>query len=85
MAPSATTLVGESEVNARLGALGKTVSGKRLRIRSYPKFKTLEEERLYRKQHLAAAFRVFADRGFDEGVAGHMYVPNKHTTRGMVK
>jgi hypothetical protein len=85
MAPSATTLVGESEVNARLGALGKTVSGKRLRIRTYPKFETLEEERLYRKQHLAAAFRVFADRGFDEGVAGHMYVPNKHTTRGMVK
>lgn len=74
MAPSATTLVGESEVNARLGALGKTVSGKRLRTRSYPQFETLEDERLYRKQHLAAAFRVFADRGFDEGVAGHMYI-----------
>ena len=75
MAPSATTLVGESEANAKLGALGKTVSGKRLKIRSYPQFSTLEEERLYRKQHLAAAFRIFADRGFDEGVAGHMYVP----------
>lgn len=72
MAPSATTLAGESEGNARLGALGKTVDGRKLKIRSYPKFETLEEERLYRKQHLAAAFRVFADRGFDEGVAGHM-------------
>jgi hypothetical protein len=79
MAPSTTaTLVTALETagNARLGAMGNTVSGKKLRIRSYPDFETLEEERLYRKQHLAAAFRVFADRGFDEGVAGHMYVPN---------
>ncbi|KAI1085314.1 class II aldolase/adducin domain protein [Whalleya microplaca] len=53
---------------------GKTKSGKQLKIRSYPKFDNLEDERLYRKQHLAAAFRVFADRGFDEGVAGHISV-----------
>ena len=46
--------------NAKLGALGKTTSGKKLKIRSYPKFESLEEERLYRKQHLAAAFRIFA-------------------------
>ncbi|RYP18552.1 hypothetical protein DL765_003837 [Monosporascus sp. GIB2] len=39
-----------------------------------PKFATLEEEREYRKQHLAAAFRVFADRVYDEGVAGHISV-----------
>lgn len=55
-------------------SLGKTKSGKQLRIREYPKFTNLEDERLYRKQHLAAAFRVFADRGFDEGVAGHISV-----------
>lgn len=55
-------------------SLGKTKTGRDLRIRSYPKFATLEEERLYRKQHLAAAFRVFADRGYDEGVAGHISV-----------
>ncbi|KAL6231104.1 class II aldolase/adducin N-terminal [Aspergillus navahoensis] len=54
--------------------LGKTKSGKTLKIRSYPRFDNLEDERLYRKQHLAAAFRVFADRGFDEGVAGHISV-----------
>ena len=58
--------------NAKLGALGKTKSGKKLKIRSYPTHHTPEQERLYRKQHLAAAFRVFADRGFDEGVAGHI-------------
>lgn len=34
----------------------------------------MEEERHYRKQHLAAAFRIFADRGYDEGVAGHISV-----------
>jgi len=74
MAPSATTLISESTTNASVGALGKTKSGKPLKIRSYPQFDSLEEERLYRKQHLAAAFRVFADRGFDEGVAGHISV-----------
>ena len=34
--------------------------------------RTVTEERLYRKQHLAAAFRVFSKCGFDEGVAGHI-------------
>ncbi|EEH39963.2 Class II Aldolase family protein [Paracoccidioides lutzii Pb01] len=52
----------------------RTVTGQQLHIRQYPKFDSLEEERLYRKQHLAAAFRVFADRGFYEGVAGHISV-----------
>jgi len=74
MAPVATTLFSESTSNASVGALGKTKSGKPLKIRSYPKFESLEEERLYRKQHLAAAYRIFAERGFDEGVAGHMSV-----------
>lgn len=60
--------------NAKMGAMGKTASGKMLKIRSYPKFANLEDERLYRKQHLAAAFREFADRGFDEGLAGHISV-----------
>ena len=41
-------------------------------IRSPPKFKTIEEERDYQKQHLAIAFRVFAKQRFDEGVAGHI-------------
>jgi ribulose-5-phosphate 4-epimerase/fuculose-1-phosphate aldolase len=31
-----------------------------------------EEERLHRKQRLAAAFRLFSLFGFDEGVAGHI-------------
>lgn len=41
-------------------------------IRSPPTFQNVEEELSYQKQHLAAAFRVFAKQGFDEGVAGHI-------------
>ncbi|HSO94631.1 MAG TPA: class II aldolase/adducin family protein [Acidimicrobiia bacterium] len=37
-----------------------------------PKFDTVEEERLHRKQRLAAGFRLFGKFGFDEGVAGHI-------------
>lgn len=37
-----------------------------------PVFATLEEERLHRKQRLAATFRLFSRMGFDEGVAGHV-------------
>ncbi|KAL4885514.1 class II aldolase/adducin N-terminal [Aspergillus karnatakaensis] len=70
-APTTTTRI---EKPPQVQVLGKTKSGKTLRIRSYPAFDNLEDERLYRKQHLAAAFRVFADRGFDEGVAGHISV-----------
>jgi ribulose-5-phosphate 4-epimerase/fuculose-1-phosphate aldolase len=39
-----------------------------------PQFKTHEETRQYRKVQLAAAFRLFAKYGFDEGVAGHITV-----------
>src|ERR1700687_5846035 len=37
-----------------------------------PKSATVEEERLHRKQRLAAGFRLFGKFGFDEGVAGHI-------------
>ena len=37
-----------------------------------PTFATVEEERLHRKQRLAASFRLFSRFGFDEGVAGHI-------------
>jgi hypothetical protein len=70
--PTAAALAQEEGDNVALGALGKTTSGKKLNIRTYPRFERLEDERLYRKQHLAAAFRIFAERGYDEGVAGHI-------------
>jgi ribulose-5-phosphate 4-epimerase/fuculose-1-phosphate aldolase len=37
-----------------------------------PNFASPAEERVYRKQRLAAAFRLFARFGYDEGVAGHI-------------
>ncbi len=43
-----------------------------LNIPGPPTFATAEEERRHRKQHLAAAFRLFSRFGFDEGVAGHI-------------
>jgi ribulose-5-phosphate 4-epimerase/fuculose-1-phosphate aldolase len=40
------------------------------------------EERLHRKQRLAAAFRIFGRLGFDEGVAGHITARDPaHTDR----
>ncbi len=39
-----------------------------------PQFDSVEEERLHRKQRLAASFRLFGKFGFDEGVAGHITV-----------
>ena len=42
------------------------------KIPPIPQFATPQEERRHRKQRLAAAFRLFAKFGFDEGVAGHI-------------
>lgn len=39
-----------------------------------PRFKTVEEERLYRKKHLVAACRAFAQHSLDYGFAGHLTV-----------
>src|SRR3954465_13286196 len=45
-----------------------------LRLPEIPTFATAEEDPPYRKEPLAAAFRVWARLGFDEGVAGHITV-----------
>ena len=37
-----------------------------------PKFDNPADERMHRKQRLAAGFRLFSKYGFDEGVAGHI-------------
>jgi ribulose-5-phosphate 4-epimerase/fuculose-1-phosphate aldolase len=38
----------------------------------FPEFTNPDDERRHRKQRLAAAFRLFGQFGFDEGVAGHI-------------
>src|SRR5690242_11038299 len=50
----------------------RSASGIQLRVPTPPTFSSVEEERLHRKQRLAAAFRMFSRCGFDEGVAGHI-------------
>jgi ribulose-5-phosphate 4-epimerase/fuculose-1-phosphate aldolase len=49
---------------------------------SPPTFESPQQERLHRKQRLAAALRLFSKFGFDEGVAGHITVrdPVERTT-----
>jgi ribulose-5-phosphate 4-epimerase/fuculose-1-phosphate aldolase len=47
-------------------------AGQQPALPSPPRFDTVEEERLHRKQRLAAGFRLFSRFGFDEGVAGHI-------------
>jgi ribulose-5-phosphate 4-epimerase/fuculose-1-phosphate aldolase len=42
--------------------------------RHRPTFQSPADERLHVKQRLAAAFRLFAKFGYDEGVAGHITV-----------
>ncbi len=42
------------------------------RVPRPPVFTSPAEERRHRKERLAAAFRLFAEFGFDEGVAGHI-------------
>ena len=37
-----------------------------------PTFASVQDERLHRKQRLAAGFRLFAEFGFDEGASGHV-------------
>jgi len=48
---------------------GRELDGNHL---SPPPERPIEEERLHRKQMLAAAYRLFSRFGFDEGVAGHI-------------
>ena len=43
----------------------------RLALTAAPRHSDLQAERLHRKQRLAAAYRLFAQLGFEVGVAGH--------------
>jgi ribulose-5-phosphate 4-epimerase/fuculose-1-phosphate aldolase len=48
--------------------------GALLTMAAAPTFDDPAEERLYRRQHLAIAFRAFASRGFNTGYGGHAAV-----------
>ncbi|KAJ7018992.1 class II aldolase/adducin domain-containing protein [Mycena alexandri] len=57
--------------NAAAGEAAKTFRG---RLPSPPVFESKLEEREYVKFRLAQAFRIFGNRGYDEGIAGHITV-----------
>lgn len=63
---------GKKGTDLKSMAVGSQTKDGRSAVPTIPVFETKEEERKYCKEHLACAFRVFAERGFDEGVAGHM-------------
>ena len=52
--------------------MATTIVQQNITIPAAPAFATPEEERQHRKERLAAALRLFAHYGFDEGVAGHI-------------
>ena len=54
------------------GPAGAPTDASDARQPARPKFATVEEERLHRKQKLAGALRLFGRFGFSEGVAGHI-------------
>lgn len=69
---SKTAVFGKKGTDMKSMAVGARTQDGGVRVPTIPEFKTKEEEQRYCKEHLVAAFRVFADRGYDEGVAGHM-------------
>lgn len=62
--------VGEAPLEP--GVKKNIAQGKMISFPGPPKFEDKVEEREYLKGRLAAAFRIFAKYGFDEGVAGHI-------------
>lgn len=60
-----------SESSAPTGEIVQK-NAKKFKFSLPPTFDNKEEERKYKLGKLAAAFRIFAHHGFDEGVAGHL-------------
>ncbi|RVX73939.1 hypothetical protein B0A52_02829 [Exophiala mesophila] len=56
----------------KIGLNGADSGEKVMRFPSPPSFADKYKEREYLKGRLALAFRIFAQHGFDEGVAGHI-------------
>lgn len=49
-----------------------TIGADQFKIPMPPTFDNLKDQQQYEKQRLAAGFRVFSLKGFDEGLAGHI-------------
>lgn len=56
----------EAQVNFESLSKGRVV------LRGPPTFNSFEKQRRWMLEHMAGAFRVFARKGFTEGLAGHI-------------
>ncbi|WP_174291581.1 class II aldolase/adducin family protein [Sphingomonas bacterium] len=52
--------------------MNQIVRSKAFRLAREEASRSIEEERLHRKQRLAAGYRIFAQRGYDLSLAGHI-------------
>jgi len=59
---------------------GIPLTPKEVNLTGPPEFDSVDEERAYRKTHLAGALRTFGRFGFSEGVAGHITVRDPEFT-----
>jgi len=66
--------VPDSKANsAKLKPIGfQALSQGNVVLQGPPHFNSFEKERRWMLEHMAAAFRVFARKGFTEGLAGHI-------------
>jgi ribulose-5-phosphate 4-epimerase/fuculose-1-phosphate aldolase len=65
----------EHDITTAPGSIdGIELTPKQVGLDGPPTFSSVEDERHYRKTHLAGALRVFGRFGFSEGVAGHITV-----------
>jgi ribulose-5-phosphate 4-epimerase/fuculose-1-phosphate aldolase len=63
-----------SDAAAKKPTNSEVIDSTGLRAQYPPHYESVEQERLDKKQRLAATFRLFGKFGFDEGVAGHVTV-----------
>ncbi|KAI1488213.1 class II aldolase and Adducin domain-containing protein [Biscogniauxia mediterranea] len=60
--------------STKVTSMGPAVSSGRTTFPKPPSFKDPFDERQYLKERLVLGFRLFAKRGYDEGIAGHITV-----------
>lgn len=51
---------------------GTTADGKKVRLNDISKVSSVEDLLKREKEHMAAAFRIFAKMGFADGASGHI-------------
>ena len=72
--------------NAKTGDWQSLASGDRagkLKLQGIPTFSNSLAERQWMKEHMAAAFRFFAKKGYHEGISGHISMRGTSITQNL--